>query len=99
MLVSYTNLKSLPVFTKSGTYLGKVHDLIIDAGSHSVRQYEVRGGRIRGKTYLIAANAVLEISQDKMVVADAILTELAQKEESRHFTKNISPALTSSYKI
>lgn len=97
MLISFVDLKSLPVETKSGTYLGKVGDLIINIETQAVRQYEVRSGRMRGKTYLISADAVLEISKDKMVVADATLTEIAQKEELKRLAKNASPALTSSH--
>lgn len=95
MLISFSDLKSLPVETKSGTYLGKVCDLVLEAQSGRVLQYEVKNGRLRASRLLIAHEQVLEITKTKVVVQDAVVTELAKEREMKKFAKRASPALTS----
>jgi sporulation protein YlmC with PRC-barrel domain len=99
MNILFDDLKSLPVETQSGTYVGKVCDLVIDADSHAVRQYEVKGGGIRGKTHLIASHAVVAITKEKMIVKDASITELAGSDTAKKFATHPTPALTSSHEL
>lgn len=95
MLISFSYLKPLPVYTESDTYLGKVLDLVIDVDTHTVWQYEVKGGGIRGKTHLIRAEAVVSITKEKMVVKDASVVEFTEGERAKKFATHPTPALTS----
>ncbi len=94
MLISYNNLKSLPVYTKSNTYLGKVSDLVIDIDSHFVLKYETKP-RVSRKKYLISRDQILEITSEKIIVADAVLTEIVRVQGFKEVVKNTSPVLTS----
>ena len=95
MLIYFSELKALRVETKSGTYLGKICDLVLEASSSSILKYDVKGGRVRGGRYLISKDQVLEISKEKIIVSDEVITELAKSTPLRKLsTKNASPALT-----
>jgi sporulation protein YlmC with PRC-barrel domain len=95
MRLSFSHLKSLPVETKSGQYLGKVGDCLIDPSSHAVTQYEVRNGRVRQERLLVSRDQVLEISSQKIIVDDAVITELVRDKALKKLANKASPALTS----
>lgn len=66
-------LLRLTAVTRSGVELGRIVDVLIDEGTQAVVQYEVRGKALTpmfGKSLLIAAQQVLEITGDRLVVDD-----------------------------
>lgn len=98
MLIALRDLKHLPVETKSGQFLGKVSDCLIDPHSHAIMQYEVRNGHVRKERLLVSRDQVLEINLQKMIVDDAVVTELVRQSELKKLAKKVSPALTSNLK-
>lgn len=72
------HLLRLSVVTAGGVDLGRVVDVVVDTGAHTIVQYEVRGKALTpwfGKTFLIAAKQVLEITEDRLVVEDGAVRE------------------------
>lgn len=78
-MITDKQLIGLPVETKSGTHLGKVHGFSLDPLSHAVLQYTVKNTTLLhdlfGKEYLIAAAQVLSLTEEKMVVDDLTVQE------------------------
>lgn len=70
MRISLSQLKKLPVETKSGSALGKVKDVVLEIEGQSVVQYEVGG--LVGKKYLIGREQVISIDDKKMIVEDNV---------------------------
>jgi len=62
-------LKKLKVETKSGVFLGKIKNVIIDTDSQIILQYEV--GNLFNREYLISQEQVLFIDNQKMIVDDS----------------------------
>ncbi|HLD61248.1 MAG TPA: PRC-barrel domain-containing protein [Patescibacteria group bacterium] len=83
MVINLQSLLHLPVFTKSGTNLGKVHDLKIDVDTHAIKQYIVESGLIAKHHYLIGPAQVIEITEEKIVVDDTITKDVVIKEEKQ----------------
>ena len=75
MLVSLKKLIGLPVFTQSGEKLGKVLNVNIEADSQVVREYLVRASIFNSRVFLIKPIQVMEITDRKMVVEDAVLRD------------------------
>lgn len=73
MLVSLKKLIGLPVFTQSGNRLGKVSDVNIETDTHTVREYLIRASIFNSRVFLIKPIQVLEITDRKMLVEDAVL--------------------------
>lgn len=72
-MISAKRLLRLPVVTKSGTELGKVADVLVDEKTQIITQYEVRGRALTpffGKTFLVAASQVIEITEERLIVED-----------------------------
>lgn len=86
MLLSFSRLKNLPVFTQSGLRLGQVSDLEIDTDSQSILRYIVQRGRLVGRfqePLLIHRRQVVSISQEKMMVEDAVIKQLETVKEEK----------------
>jgi sporulation protein YlmC with PRC-barrel domain len=72
------NLIGLPVYTQSGTHLGKVADIELDVDGHTVTQYYVATGTVvhqllTDKPDLIVNPAqVISITAEKMIVTDLL---------------------------
>jgi sporulation protein YlmC with PRC-barrel domain len=66
----------LPVVTVSGAQLGRVHDFELDPIEQRIIRYSVRSGRLIGdllsRELLIASRQVVSLSDEKMVVDDAV---------------------------
>ena len=95
MLINFSHLKNLPVFTQSGLFLGRIVDLEIDADSQSIINYLVQRGRLVGrwqKPLLIHRQQVISISKEKMIVEDAIAKQL----ETVKAEKEIAPQTAAS---
>ena len=80
MRILYKQLKKLPVVTEMGEELGNVHDLVLDIDTHSIVHYEVSPSLLSTKKYSISPSQVVSITQEKMVVQDAVVF---QKEQDR----------------
>ncbi|OGH61965.1 MAG: hypothetical protein A2848_03640 [Candidatus Magasanikbacteria bacterium RIFCSPHIGHO2_01_FULL_50_8] len=66
-------LHNRTVITQAGSKLGSLKDVVIDVDSGRVLQYCVKQGLLPGQELLIGADAVIEISDDAIVVKDAIV--------------------------
>lgn len=79
MLINLRHFLHIPIFTESGTKLGRVYDLNIDIEVHTVKSYLVRAN-IFGRSYLIKPSQIITISKDKIVVEDAVIKAVALSE-------------------
>lgn len=68
----------LPVYTESGTHLGKLIDVILDVESHMVVSYEVRTGSLaqqvlsqQDAVVSIQPQQVVGITAERMIVQDS----------------------------
>lgn len=71
--VAVHDLHNRSVLTQSGTKLGSLKDVIIDAESARVVQYCVKQGLLPGQELLIGVEAIVEIRDDAIVVKDAVV--------------------------
>ncbi|MBI4458395.1 PRC-barrel domain-containing protein [Candidatus Uhrbacteria bacterium] len=73
-----SQLRGLPVSTKSGEKVGKIAAVIFDPATHAVSRYAVRRGRTISRLLpgelLIHPNQVVSLDEEKMVVIDAAVT-------------------------
>lgn len=80
-------LLGIPVETQSGQLLGKVQGFLLEPGSHTIEQYEVKKNSILpeffGKALLISIAQVISLTEEKMIVEDLILSEKEKIETSR----------------
>lgn len=69
-------LLKLPVFTKSGTHVGKLIGFEFEVDSQMIVRYRVRpkglSARILRSPLLISREQVISISEEKMVVEDNV---------------------------
>ena len=79
MVISFRQLKNLPVYTKNGDYLGKIKDLVINSQSHSVQEYRLQSSqmiaKLTGEDLIIKPGQVISLDQEKMVVEDNVVSE------------------------
>lgn len=73
MLLVFSHLKNLPVFTRSGIKLGQIADIEIDLDSQSIIRYVVRRGIVSRGILLIHRGQVISITNEKMTVEDAVV--------------------------
>jgi len=80
--ITSKQLIGLPVYTESGTYLGKVADFEIDAATQGVLRYIVKG-KIFAEKLIIAATQVVSLGPDRIIVRDGSVKEvyMAKKEQ------------------
>jgi len=74
MLINLSKLKNLPVYTKSGQFLGKIEDLKFDAESQAIVNYIIRSGglvnRLTEPKLIINVKQVVNLTDEKMEVED-----------------------------
>lgn len=75
MLLPFSKLKNLLVFTQSGIKLGQVADIEIDLDSQSIIHYMVKRGIVSRGVLLIHRGQVIFITEEKMIVEDAVIKE------------------------
>lgn len=78
MKISIKKLFSLPVYTESGIYLGRVKDITADAESGHLLAYEVNNFWLlfgSKNNYLISHKEVKSITSDKIIVEDAVIKQ------------------------
>lgn len=73
MFINLQKLLRLPVYTESGTKLGRIFDLELDAAAQTIMRYLVRSNFLSVKYFLIAGAQVKEIKNDRVVVYDSAL--------------------------
>lgn len=73
MRLSLKKLIDLPVETEIGESLGKVIDLNLDINNHTVIDYVIQFGLVKRQKLLVKPVQVIKITNEKMVVDDAIL--------------------------
>ncbi len=82
MRLNSRQLLGLPVTTKSGQDLGKVGSFDVDADTGQVQTFHVKTrGLVKGlleEELLVAWSQVIEINEDRMVVADASVPQGAR---------------------
>jgi sporulation protein YlmC with PRC-barrel domain len=83
MTIGLKKLLHLPVFTGSGTRLGKISDAEIDTDSQTVVKYRVSAGPFSDKNYLIDRSQILEIGADKIIVEDSLILAPAQEKKEK----------------
>lgn len=80
MLILFKHLKKLPVYTKSGIFLGRVAGMELETESHLVRTYFVRKAFL-GSELAISRTQVLSITSEKIIVLDSAVKESGTEEE------------------
>ena len=79
MIIPWEKLNNLPVETRSGQGIGRVYGLDVETESSLVKNYRVKSkGIIKGflaSELLISRDEVISISEDKMIVDDAVIAE------------------------
>ncbi|MBI5023002.1 MAG: PRC-barrel domain-containing protein [Candidatus Magasanikbacteria bacterium] len=73
MLLLFSKLKNLPVFTQSGVKLGQIIDVEIDLDSQSILRYAIKRGIVSRGVLLIHRSQVVAITDEKMTVEDAMI--------------------------
>ncbi|RJR30982.1 PRC-barrel domain containing protein [Candidatus Parcubacteria bacterium] len=74
MVLENQDLINLPVYTKSGRFLGRINHFEIDEGSQSIIRYFVKSGLIQNlwkKQLIIHRSQVISITKEKMTVDDS----------------------------
>lgn len=75
-----SDLINLPVYTQSGHHLGRIDSFEVDIDNHTITNYHVKTGLIKGiwhQQLVIAQSQVISISKEKMVVEDNVKKEKA----------------------
>ena len=80
MFINWHTITHLPVFTESGQKLGHVSEVEIDIESHTIRKYIVSHGIVTKETFLIVPLQIKSITEEKMVVEDSIIKDVAPGE-------------------
>ncbi len=85
MSLTQKQLIGLPVYTQSGEHLGKIADFVFDQETQAIKQYSVRSrdliGELLQRELLINREQVIQITEEKMTVEDAILAETELKKQ------------------
>lgn len=77
MLTDWRKLNGLPVYTVSGSKLGRISSVVFDVDSNVIFQYEVRMRLIGGHTFLINPSQIVEWNSDKIIVEDSLSKDFA----------------------
>ncbi len=85
MFINLKTLLHLPVYTESGTHLGRIKDCELDTETHSVRCYMVEGNFFGNTHYVIMPIQIRAITADKIIVADAVskLSDTAKESKKK----------------
>lgn len=79
-MLDVKQLLKLPVYTKSGTRLGKVVGFAFDGDAQMIVQWSVRpkgmAAQLVGSDLLIRREQVISITEERMVVEDGVQKEM-----------------------
>ena len=78
MVINLRKLLRLPVYTESGTKLGKIYDCEIDAETHAILRYIIKANFLSAANFLVQTSQVVAITTDRVVVEDMIIKSGAQ---------------------
>ncbi|PIT86340.1 MAG: hypothetical protein COU33_03725 [Candidatus Magasanikbacteria bacterium CG10_big_fil_rev_8_21_14_0_10_43_6] len=79
MRITFKQLKKLVVETLSGTTIGYVNDIVIEAEGQDVIQYQVKHSLFGGKEYLISRDQIVRFEAEKIIVYDTALPKELRK--------------------
>lgn len=92
MKFSLKELKRLSVETKSGIVLGKIVDFLLESDGGVIYQYKVKGSFFSTKEFLVNREQIIEITEEKMIVYDAVVRRGLEPENEK--TVLSEPALS-----
>ena len=73
MIINFGKLARLPVYTESGTKLGRIFDLELEVESHGIARYLVRPSFFSANNFLIQVSQIKEITGDRVVVFNGVI--------------------------
>jgi sporulation protein YlmC with PRC-barrel domain len=86
-----SQLHGAPVYTESGDQVGRLSGFVVDAETHEVIQYAVKkSGTLEillPREFLVNRTQVISISEERIVVKDAAVTEGAINEAKGRLPK------------
>lgn len=82
MVINIQKFLRLPVYTESGTKLGKIFDFELDIDSQTVVRYFVRLNWFSLKYFLVQNSQIKEIKVDSIIVYDSIVSDYLGKTSS-----------------
>ena len=99
MKIGFNKIKKLPVETASGRPLGKIIDAEIDLSFHAITKYTVVPNRWLGlkQKLLISPNQIIQITETKIIVDDAVIRETSEKSVSDEISGLANQAAISSH--
>ena len=78
-----SQLRNVPVFTEGGIEVGRLAGFTLDSISHEIIQYVIKKARmlhmIPAKELLVHRHQVVSLSEEKMVIKDAAITEQVEE--------------------
>lgn len=93
MRINFLYLKSLPVETLSGTPLGNVNDMEIDARTQSILRYYVKTKKLIGSNVLIISPAqIISISEEKIIINDSVENKELEPKPKTYVRHDENPA-------
>ncbi len=87
MTLNSKQLTNLPVFTESGTKIGKVSFIEINEKEHIVEKYAVKSsafGQFVSAVLLISPRQVIEINSTKMIVEEDVVKIIKRKNKQKN---------------
>lgn len=99
MLITARELLHIPVYTKSGQFLGRVVDFEIELDSQTISKYQVKtGGLVSGlfgKLLLIDRQQVIAITREKMIVKNGTVPDCVRDIEEAKLRMPASAGISS----
>ena len=95
MKINFSQLKKLSVVTQNGINLGKVIDLELTIESLGINKLTVSEGLL-GKKFLVDQTQVIEITAEKIIVADELVQETLEEKKEEQIEQAPAPAIEKS---
>ncbi len=90
MLIRWSDLRKIPVYTRSGAYLGRITGMEIETESHLARAYFVRKAFL-ADTLSINREQIVSITSERVTVDDGLVKEAAAEKKKVLIQEEISP--------
>jgi sporulation protein YlmC with PRC-barrel domain len=82
-----SQLAGVPVYTRSGNHVGRLVGFVIESDTHEVIQYAVKKSGtfelLLPKEFLVNRSQVVSVSEEKLIVEDAAVTEKAKEKKKK----------------
>lgn len=79
MSFNFKQLKNLPVYTRSGDFLGKINEIEINTETQAISKYLIKSSqvtkRLAGAGLMVSPSQVITIDDEKMVIEDSLIKE------------------------